>query len=233
MNEPTLGNAPRVKIPRDPNKKKKKGPRIRYDDRPMFATQGGGTAVYQTDRYYFHSVPNVGEFKVGDPVPSEWSVQYIRHLYRALPKKERKIESRNQRERTFKSRHHPDMRRRTIRRAQKKNAKLALKGTWRRVSKARIDACFHWAGVQMAHDERRAARKANQPLHFYKGDTLRVVNIDDCEEGLRVGDICTMEDRSSEYRPFIIVKLRRNGRKKQIEKGRFILHERNTDEDEY
>lgn len=64
--------------------------------------------------------------------------------------------------------------------------------------------------------------------HFYKGDKLKAVNVLDddgepCEGRLIMGEIVTMDDRSSECRPFIIV-TRENGRQLQIEKTRFELH---------
>ena len=110
-----------------------------------------------------------------------------------------------------------------------KGAKLAAKGTMRSVSKARIDAIFHMIGIDLARQERSFARKHNRVVHFMRNDELRVVNIDDCEEGLRLGDICTMKDRMSETREFIIVTVRRNGRDKHIEKSRFVLHKRHID----
>lgn len=66
--------------------------------------------------------------------------------------------------------------------------------------------------------------------HFYKGDKLKAVNVLDddgepCEGRLIMGEIVTMDDRSSEYRPFIIV-TRENGRQLHIEKTRFELHSR-------
>jgi hypothetical protein len=135
--------------------------------------------------------------------------------------------SRNQMEGTFTHRHHWTNRKYGKRtRLQKKRAKLSFKGTLRSITQSRVCEIFYHVGVQMAREEKRDARKRNEPIHFRKGDLLRVVSIDDCEEGLRLGDVCTMEDRSSEYRPFIIVKLRRNGRSKQIEKTRFVLHSR-------
>ena len=64
--------------------------------------------------------------------------------------------------------------------------------------------------------------------HFYKGDKLKAVNVLDddgepCEGRLIMGEIVTMDDRSSECRPFIIV-TRENGRQLHIEKTRFELH---------
>lgn len=47
--------------------------------------------------------------------------------------------------------------------------------------------------------------------HFLRDERLVCVNIDDCEEGMRLGDICIMQDRTSEFRPFIIVKRERDG----------------------
>lgn len=113
-----------------------------------------------------------------------------------------------------------------IRRKQYKDTRLAIKGTWRRVSSARINAIFHMVGVDMARDEKRAARKSGEPIHFLKTDVLVVVNVDDCEEGLRLGDRAVMKDRTSECRDFIIVQLQRNGKMKHIEKSRFALHAR-------
>lgn len=60
--------------------------------------------------------------------------------------------------------------------------------------------------------------------HFLKDQRLVCVNIDDCEEGMRLGDICVMQDRTSEFRPFIIVKRERDGKLKQIDKNRFQHH---------
>lgn len=64
---------------------------------------------------------------------------------------------------------------------------------------------------------------------FYQGDELKVVNDMDgeehCEGGVREGDVVTMMDRSSEHRPFIIIR-RENGRQVQLERQRFKLHRR-------
>lgn len=65
--------------------------------------------------------------------------------------------------------------------------------------------------------------------HFYKGDKLKAVNVLDedgepCEGRLVLGEIVTMDDRSSECRDFIIV-TRESGKQLQIEKIRFELHE--------
>jgi hypothetical protein len=65
--------------------------------------------------------------------------------------------------------------------------------------------------------------------YFYEGDTLRAINVMDgdepCEGRLEMGELVTMMDRTSEYRPFIIVQ-RENGRKVQLESTRFELHRR-------
>ena len=66
--------------------------------------------------------------------------------------------------------------------------------------------------------------------HFYKGDKLRAINIMDddgepCDGALKMGEIVIMDDRSSEFRTFIIV-TRSNGRQMQWEKNRFELSER-------
>lgn len=66
--------------------------------------------------------------------------------------------------------------------------------------------------------------------HFFRGDTLEAINVLDddgepCDGGLKMGEQVTMADRSSEYRPFIIVD-RANGRQFQFEKTRFKLVKR-------
>jgi hypothetical protein len=62
--------------------------------------------------------------------------------------------------------------------------------------------------------------------HFRKGDRLKVIwNTDedgDTVEGMIMGEVVIMKDRSSEYRDFIIVE-RANGREKHLEKVRFEL----------
>jgi hypothetical protein len=192
----------------------------------LYATQGGGTAVREGKNYFFHDTPDWSDYKRGDPVPEEWSVHGIYLTYTLLPKEAKKTESRNYREKTFTERNDHFNRRRKVTRKKRKGARLAAKGTLRSITRPRIDAIFHWVGIDMARDERRQARKEGKPVHFLKGDTLKAVNIEDCEEGLRLGDICVMQDRTSETRPFIIVKLQRNGKLKQLEKTRFILHKR-------
>lgn len=73
--------------------------------------------------------------------------------------------------------------------------------------------------------------KINNPelTHFYKGDQLKVIdNMDDderCEGGIEIDEIVTMMDRSSEARKLIIIE-RTNGKQVQLEKRRFVLHER-------
>lgn len=137
-----------------------------------------------------------------------------------------KIKSRNERETNFITRNSPYNRRRKVRRKQRKGARLALKGTMRSVSKARIDPVMHWVGVDMARDERRAARKAGKPIDFYFGDQVRAVDIEDCGEGLRLGDICTVKSIGPSSTEYITVEIRRNGKLKQLMKKRFILHKR-------
>jgi hypothetical protein len=137
--------------------------------------------------------------------------------------------SRNKIEGTYSERRSYFKRRRIVFRVHGKSAKLAVKGTLRAITNTRLDAIFHMMGVKEARIERRNARKQGKEIHFKKGDLLRVVNNLDEEgdvvEGMRIDEIVAMEDRSSELRPFIIVK-RRNGRRKQLEKSRFILHAR-------
>lgn len=66
------------------------------------------------------------------------------------------------------------------------------------------------------------------PPCWKNGTRLRVVDIgskendDLCEEGLIVGDTCTVEDeRVFSTHPFVIVRLDRNQKLKHIEKTRF------------
>lgn len=66
--------------------------------------------------------------------------------------------------------------------------------------------------------------------HFPNGRKLRVVDIGTeedgtlCEEGLIIGDICTVEDdRLSPLHKFVQIRIDRNGKLKQIEKTRFEL----------
>lgn len=71
-------------------------------------------------------------------------------------------------------------------------------------------------------------------VHFYKGDILKAINVLDedgepCDGGLKMGELVMMDDRSSEYRPFIIV-TRENGRQYQWDKTRFELHQRANEE---
>jgi hypothetical protein len=67
------------------------------------------------------------------------------------------------------------------------------------------------------------------PVHFFKGDKLKVIDIMDdgerCAGKLEIDEIVTMVDRSSECREFIIIE-KANGRQVQLEKRRFVLHER-------
>lgn len=48
---------------------------IEQETRPIFATQGGGYAVYEGGRYVWHSeIPAFVNAVVGDPIPEEWGV---------------------------------------------------------------------------------------------------------------------------------------------------------------
>ena len=207
--------------------------KTKYHSVNLYATQGGGTAVSESDicgnrmsiGYYFHQVPNWGDFKVGDMVPHEWGIQYCGQLVTMLPKEPRNIESRARREGSHQKRHSYWNRKRKVTRMTKKTARLSFKGTLRSVTKARIDEVMHFVGVIAAKEERQSARRDGLSITFYKGDQLRAVDIDDCDEGLRLGDICVMQDTNS-LRGFIIVKIRRNGKLKQLETKRFILHKR-------
>jgi CDGSH-type Zn-finger protein len=77
--------------------------------------------------------------------------------------------------------------------------------------------------------DRKATAELPEPVHFYKGDQLKVIDNKDedelCEGAPAIGEIMTMMDRSSEHRSHIIVK-RENGRELQLEKRRFELHQR-------
>lgn len=59
---------------------------------------------------------------------------------------------------------------------------------------------------------------------FYKGDILEVVDIGDCDEGIQLGDLATMDDRTSVGRQFIQVHLHRTDRLKQLDKDHFTLN---------
>lgn len=143
--------------------------------------------------------------------------------------------SRRQEEGTHQERHSYFKKRRgRIRRSQYKKVRLAIRGTMRSVSKARINAVMHWVGVKMAREQKREARKAGTPIHFEKGDTLIVIsNLDEdgevCE-GMRLKERCIMQDRTSEFRDFIIVRRVRDGRMKQLKKNRFVLYARGDGE---
>lgn len=200
--------------------------KTKYTSISLYATQGGGVAVKSGHGYVFHEVPSWGTYKKGDDVPEEWGVHYMRELYTMVPKETKDLRSRNRREGTSATRNDYFNKRRTLRRVQVKKARLALKGTMRSVSRSRIAAVDHWVGVIMAQQERREARKLGKLVDFHQRDLLKAVNVDDCEEGLRLGDICVMDDRTSAHRDFIIVTIRRNGKKKQLEKSRFVLHSR-------
>jgi hypothetical protein len=48
---------------------------IEQETKPIFATQGGGYAVYEGGRYVWHSeIPSFVNAQVGDPIPEEWGV---------------------------------------------------------------------------------------------------------------------------------------------------------------
>lgn len=65
-------------------------------------------------------------------------------------------------------------------------------------------------------------QEKKEPPHYKNGSRLRVIDIEDCEEGLLVGDECTVEDeRFFSQHPFVIVRLDRNQKLKHIEKRRF------------
>lgn len=205
--------------------------KTKYTSVQLYATQGGGTAIREGNSYFFHDIPDWSSYIPGDTVPDEWDLIPIHRLYRQLPSVKQETESRNRREDTYQSRMSYFNKRRTVRRHQVKRARLAIKGTLRSTQRPRIDELFHRVGVEMAREERQAAKKTNQPVHFYRGDMLKVVNIEDCEEGLRLGDICYILDRTSETREFIVVSIRRNGKKKHLEKSRFILYSRYIDDE--
>ena len=45
---------------------------------PLYATQGGGYATYESGRYVWHSdIPKFINAQVGDPIPDEWGVASI------------------------------------------------------------------------------------------------------------------------------------------------------------
>lgn len=199
--------------------------KTKYKNVAVYALQGGGKAVVEGNSYVFIEVPNWGNYQVGDTVPEDWGAGYIGERYTLLPKPAKEYKSRNERETTFNTRHNHYNKRRKIRRKQRKNVRLALKETMRSTSRARIDALWHWVGVDMARDERRAARKDGKRLVYHKGDELRAVNIDDCGEGLRLKDICIVEEHRFAS-AFVTVRIRRNGKLKQLEAKRFILHKR-------
>lgn len=204
--------------------------KTKYSYITIYATQGGGEAVRDGNHDYVFLVPpdwypNPCPFKEGDRVPEEWGVQRMYERYTLLPKEERKVESRNVREGSHQKRHSYWNRKRIVTRKIKKTAKLSYKGTLRSITKSRIKEVMHRVGVQMAKEERQKARKFNLTLSFNMYDQLRVVNIDDCEEGLRLKDICVVVQQGPSTK-FVTVKIRRNGRVKQIEVKRFILHKR-------
>ncbi len=39
-----------------------------------YHTQGGGTVRWDGNQYVFVEVPEWGDFKVGDPLPDQWSI---------------------------------------------------------------------------------------------------------------------------------------------------------------
>jgi hypothetical protein len=48
------------------------------ENRPIYATQGGGYAVYESGLYVWHSeIPDFINAHVGDPIPEEWGVASI------------------------------------------------------------------------------------------------------------------------------------------------------------
>jgi hypothetical protein len=134
------------------------------------------------------------------------------------------VKSRRQREGVYGELHYWT-RRSTVNRKKKKLFKLLLRGTRRRITDAWFRDALHRTGVDMAREERKEARANGKVLQFRQYDELRAVNIDDCEEGLRIGDICTVQGMGPSDK-FITVKIRRNGRLKQLEVNRFILHKR-------
>lgn len=85
---------------------------------------------------------------------------------------------------------------------------------------------------QITEEQYNAVRTRSAGVHFYRGDKLRAISVLDedgepCEGRLVLDEIVTMTDRSSEYRPFIIIE-RENGKQLQLEKTRFILESRST-----
>jgi hypothetical protein len=80
----------------------------------------------------------------------------------------------------------------------------------------------------------RARNDGPQP-DFYLNDTLKAINVLDedgapCEGKLMWGEIVTMMDRSSMQRPVILVR-RADGKEVLLEKKRFILNSRPSEED--
>lgn len=73
-----------------------------------------------------------------------------------------------------------------------------------------------------------------EEIHFYRGDTLRVIDNKDgeeiCEGGLSMHELVSMGDRTSAGREFIII-VRQDGRLLQLEKRRFSLHQRDGSSD--
>lgn len=55
---------------------------------------------------------------------------------------------------------------------------------------------------------------------WQKGDLLQAMNVDDCEEGLLLGDICILEETLYYNKSFILVTLP-NGKLRQLEMKRF------------
>lgn len=197
----------------------------KYNRVQLYATQGGGTAIREGDQYFFHDIPDWSDFVPGQEVPEDWGLQPIHCLYQLAPKAERKVESRNRTEGSYQKRHSYWNRKHKVQRVQKKKAKLAMKETLRSISRARVESVFHMVGVNMAKEERRRKKQLGLPMLYYIGDQLRVVNINACDEGLRLNEICVVAEQNLRA-DFVVVRIRRNGKLKQLLKTRFILHKR-------
>lgn len=202
--------------------------KTKYTYANVYATQGGGEAVREGNRFIFIVVPDWStDIQVGDLVPEEWGVQFAFRSYSMTPKQKQEIKSRNRREGTYEKRRHPYTRKHKIRRIHKKKAKLAFKGTMRSVSSARINAVMHWVGVLQAKETRRYAYRNRIPLKFNTGDQVRAIKTDSMEDlYMEVGDICTVTDGAFKDSPRFVVKNHRTSSIKVLPKSLFILHKR-------
>ena len=134
--------------------------KAQYKRVQLYATQGGGTCTRDSyGDFYFHDVPNWGDYRIGDPVPEEWSVHAIYATYTLQPKAKRELKSRNRSEGVYVERRQPWNRKHKVRRIHKKKAKLAFNGTMRSITRPRIKAVMHMVEIDMAREEKRKQRK--------------------------------------------------------------------------